>query len=239
MVGVKGQAPLTLAALGIAASVALQKRLSVLCCLLCTQCFCLGALAFHWPLLEPQWAIRWAIETSQTPSAVIIHSLQSGRDSLKTIVCPWLTAGHAGQKLCLSALRVGLGKKAKNSHEEFAQSLLQKHNLCLKCLMATKQITGSDGVIGSAVIPEWFSHAVLRRRVSFLNFVSFPLTCMYYFCPQTPPAPCTLWTVYKCMHNLIFLGIDAVGAFTGRLSAFFMQFPDTFFFFFFFYIART
>lgn len=66
------------------------------------------------------------------------------------------------------------------------QSLLQQHNLCSKCLMATKQTTGSDAVIGSAVIPEWFSHAVLCREVSFLNLVSFPLTCMYYFCPQTP-----------------------------------------------------
>lgn len=58
-------------------------------------------------------------------------------------------------------------RKNKNSEEEFAQSVLQQHNLCFKYLMATKQTTGSDGVIGSAVIPEWFSHAVLRRGLSF------------------------------------------------------------------------
>lgn len=82
MVGVKGQA---LAAPGITASVALQKRLLILCCLLCTQCYSPGASAFHWPLLVPQRGIRWAIETSQTPSAVIIHKLQPSRDSLSAI----------------------------------------------------------------------------------------------------------------------------------------------------------
>lgn len=82
MVGVKGQA---LAALGITASVALQKRLLILCCLLCTQCYSPGASAFHWPLLVPQWGIRWAIETSQTPSAVIIQRLQPSKDSLSAI----------------------------------------------------------------------------------------------------------------------------------------------------------
>lgn len=82
MVGVKGQA---LAALGITASVALQKRLLILCCLLCTQCYSPGASAFHWPLLVPQRGIRWAIETGQTPSAVIIHKLQPSRDSLSAI----------------------------------------------------------------------------------------------------------------------------------------------------------
>lgn len=82
MVGVKGQ---TLAALGITASVVLQKRLLILCCLLCTQCYSLGASAFHWPLLVPQRGIRWAIETNQTPSAVIIHKLQPSRDSLSAI----------------------------------------------------------------------------------------------------------------------------------------------------------
>lgn len=83
MVGVKGQA---LAALGITASVALQKRLLILCCLLCAQFYSPGASAFHWPLLVPQRGIRWAIETSQTPSAVIIHKLQPSRDSLSAIV---------------------------------------------------------------------------------------------------------------------------------------------------------
>lgn len=55
MVGVKGQA---LAALGIAASVALQKRLLILCCLLCTQFYSPGTSAFHQPLLVPQRGIR-------------------------------------------------------------------------------------------------------------------------------------------------------------------------------------
>lgn len=55
MVGVKGQA---LAALGITASVALQKRLLILCCLLCTRFYSPGASAFHWPLLVPQRGIR-------------------------------------------------------------------------------------------------------------------------------------------------------------------------------------
>lgn len=82
MVGVKGQA---LAALGITASVALQKRLLILGCLLCTQCYSPGASAFHRPLLVPQRGIRWAIETSQTPSAVIIHRLQPSRDSLSAV----------------------------------------------------------------------------------------------------------------------------------------------------------
>ena len=69
MVGVKGQPPPDSGSSWYHC----WKRVLILCCLLCTQCFCPGALAFLWPLLEPQWAIRWAIESSQTPSAVIIH----------------------------------------------------------------------------------------------------------------------------------------------------------------------
>lgn len=55
MAGVKGQA---LAALGITASVALQKGLLILGCLLCTPSYSPGASAFHWPLLVPRRGIR-------------------------------------------------------------------------------------------------------------------------------------------------------------------------------------
>lgn len=45
-------------------------------------------------------------------------------------------------------------RMAENSKEEFVHALLQQHDLCFKCFMATKQTTGSGGVIGSAVIPQ-------------------------------------------------------------------------------------
>lgn len=212
MVGVKGQA---LAALGIAASVALQKRLLILCCLLCTQFYSPGTSAFHRPLLVPQRGIRWAIESSQTPSAVIIRKLQPSRDSLSAYSVAAVNCRARMSATSPPSLQVQWQKKKWNKKGLLLQFLLQQPRVCWKCFMATE--ANNPAVVASLVSLSFLSDSVMPFCVEGNLFKARASS----FSHAHTISVLNHWTPLECLqseHNLSFRMRDTRLRFTCRVS---------------------